>query len=372
MPDFSKNKQMTRFYSIILLITIIFTIRYNVYGQKFENDTNHFSKENLYWPGNFEQGLYGGNFSSAKNVVISELENSTNGGKRSWDLKGTNPYKHIELLTVGKGEFVVKFNAKSYEELDIVIKKVFKTIDNKSQTENHTIKLPGDQIWHEYSLKLIVDSPYPGPRTGEVLITCLNEKNVQGWLDNLEIRRNSPDLEGSIPLNKHFQPSTLIQNNGFEFGSQGWHLSGSSIPVDNKYIIPYSGSTNNGHVLELSLNGAKKVSQVINAETLSGKKIRITADVGFHKIDQEAKSWAGILITLKSGENPADKLITPDPSPFWYVLGLSEPQGVIKQISAIYQIPEDIKKLYFEITVQEGIKNSIGIVDNIYLEIPNN
>ncbi|MDX1285897.1 MAG: hypothetical protein R3182_12830, partial [Draconibacterium sp.] len=47
---------------------------------------NSFPSENIYWPGNFESALYGGCFSRARGVEITNSENYSINGKHSWYL----------------------------------------------------------------------------------------------------------------------------------------------------------------------------------------------------------------------------------------------------------------------------------------------
>ena len=173
-------------YKTVLILFSVFLCN-NIYAQET------FPSENIYWPGDFEQSLFGGNFSRARGVEISDLENHTPNGKRSWSLTQNN-YQHIELLTEGKGKFLVRFYAKANSEIPVIIKEVFKTGEKEHVTEDYTVLLKGDNQWHFYETEIDVQKPYPGPRTGEVLITCFNNGGA-AWIDDLEIRRNSEDLE---------------------------------------------------------------------------------------------------------------------------------------------------------------------------------
>ena len=66
---------------------------------------------NLYWPGDFEHGIYGGMYSNKVNVKISTKQNHSQNGRSSWELnKG---YQHLELLVSGHRSYSLSFWALS-------------------------------------------------------------------------------------------------------------------------------------------------------------------------------------------------------------------------------------------------------------------
>jgi len=359
---------------IIVFIFIIVWFQSNAQNTNNQNNPKNvnngdFLFPNLYWPGTFENALYGGNFSSALNVSLCDTVNYTLGGKRSWYLK-QNTYQHLELLTQGKGTFLVRFQAKATNAIQIVVKGVYKAEDNSSKTEDFVVDILGDNQWHLYEKEFVVTKPYPGPRTGEVLITSYNPGGVDAWIDNLEVLRNSPDEEELIQIKG--KAIKLLKNAHFENGCKNWFVPESRVNISDQAIITYSNGKEKTKVLCLSLtesNSVPAAAQIIEGKSLANKTIRISARVSFLSISEDASSWSGLLFSLKNGNSADSELISSIPSPHWYVLGLSSPPGCMTKVSAIYKIPKNASKLFFEIAVQNGIKQNRAIVDDILIEV---
>lgn len=352
---------MTRKIFILTFFTVALII--NLTAQHQLPDVN------IYWPGNFEQSLYGGNFSRARGVEISDSQNHTPDGNRSWFL-APGKYQHIELLTYGKGKYRVKFYARSLEVLPVVVKEVVKTGEKEHKTEEYTLNLESDGMWHKYQVEFDVQKPYPGPETGEVLITCYNGNEAGAWIDDLELIRISttPQSFEMVP-NPAFCVTAVI-NGTFDFGSQAWEIAGTSEPIDENAIVDVG---NYGNVLALNVKGVENAipsaAQIIDATKLAGKTIRLSCDVGFKSITDDANSWAGIVVTLKKGKDSSGKLIPGQPTPHWCVLGHAPPPGKLKTIFSVYEIPENAKNLFVEISAQKGMEQNVGVVDNVQLEI---
>ncbi|GEM_PF-6376089 len=348
-------------YKIVLIPILVFYATLSGFTQ------NNFPGENVYWPGNFEQSLYGGNFSRARGVEISEEENHTPGGKKSWILKPNN-YQHLELLTEGKGKFLVRFYAKALADLSVVVKKVVKTGEKEHITEDYEIVLKSDGNWYFYELELDVQQPYPGPRTGEILITCFNGSSADAWIDDVEIRRNSEDLEIDFDgINKKLKVDVLV-NPDFQSGTKAWMNGDSQKKADDNTIY---GSSNK--MLKLGMKGVNNsnsmVYQVFDGSKLAGKKIRITLDAGFLAINEPAKSWSFILVNLKNGAEASAASIEHSPKPHWCALGLAPKPGTTKKIYSAYQIPDNVENLRIELSANNGMGNNIGVVDNIVFEV---
>lgn len=338
-------------------ISILYILILVISGCNSSNDY-----PNLYWPGDFEQGLYGGNFSKALNVVVDNTDNATENGQFAWRLP-PKTYQHLELLTEGTGNFYLGFKAKAAEDLAIVVKVVYKDEHDSTRTAEYPVNVIGDSNWHDYSVDYELEKPYPGPRTGEVLITCWNPGS-DAWIDDVVVRRAGPDKQ----IREEFNAIETKAIRGGDFEEDPWVW----ISNDN---AAYISSGLNNKVLKLGTKeaAAGAVNQLIDASSLAGKKIRLTADVGFLTVDEEdAYSWAGILLTLRNGRDRSSPVLASDPSPLWCPLGLAPPPGKMKSISAVYDIPVATNDLFLMIENQPRSGNNAAIIDNVKMEVLEN
>ncbi|MFA9389628.1 MAG: hypothetical protein ACERKD_07460 [Prolixibacteraceae bacterium] len=317
-----------------------------------------FSTENIYWPGNFEQALYGGNFSKAQKVEINDKANFTEGGKYAWNLRPSE-YTHLELLTAGTGKYMVSFMGKASTEVEMAIKIVYKNDEGKDSTTDLPLKFKPDNQWHKYETELEVSAPYPGPRTGEILISCYNGTLQDAFIDNLELKRVGPD---TMPEKKYKLKTTkLIKNGNFNKGCASWKdLSTSTNIIDCKL--------NNGSIV-LNPNELASIYQVLDAKQLAGKTVQISADVAFESITTDAYSWAGIVISLFNGENKEADIIACEDKIQWCPMGHSAPPGEFKTITALYNIPVNTEQLFLKIEAQERINQNNVWIDNVQMHV---
>ena len=332
----------------------------------FKN-ANPYLEKNSYWPGDFESTLYGGIFSSATKVQLVEGENHTKNGKSSWSIQPST-YQHLELLTAGLGDFRVSFFAKSDKPQSVIVKWVYIDTSGEQKTEDQTISVKGDNEWHRYVAEYEVTSPYPGPRIGEVLITCYGAAGAQTWIDDLEVRRNSIDKEAFITPNPDFL-TEVIKNGRFEDGNSGWVISGTDEPVPSSSISQIVGRFNSGKSLLMGNQGSNEIAQIIDASSLAGKKIRVSLDVNYLDIDNTKTQWTGLICSLKDGNNKSATLLASNPSPFWLVQGQAARLGEWKKIYANYEIPAGATDLYFEVSIQNNAQSNRIMIDNVFIEV---
>jgi hypothetical protein len=318
----------------ILLFFISTFLFYEACTNKNHEPNNEKKPENLYWPGNFEKALYGGCFSRAKNVKIADSIETQWKGNRVWELEPGH-YCHLELLTTGKGKYKIQFMGKASTEVKIVIKPVIKDSLGKSQTIDIPVMLKGDGDWHHYEEMFSVTNPYPGPEKGEVLITCYNGTKEAGFIDNLELIQ----IEQFNPEQKAACKNTI-----------------DIIKKDQALRMGFD-----------STGLPDEFSQVINTQNMAGKKIRLTFFAGFENISPLSYPWAGIVVSLRNGDNLSAKLIPSDPKPNWYVAALASPPGTIAEISATYDIPVDAHEVFLEVKAQKKMKPNICRVEKLYI-----
>ncbi len=322
---------------------------------------------NLYWPGTFEGPLFGGNFSSAMNVAANDGANHTPGGSKAWQLaKG---YQHLELLTDGVGEFEVGFHAKSGSPFEVVVKGIARDpLSGKPVEMPQTIRVEASEDWKPYSVRVPMTVPYPGPRTGEILVTCFYAGDQPAWIDDLEVRRATVDPE---PRPLAPVPAALTewpQNGDFEAGAEGWDAAQKGA-VPSVVEIPGSG-----HALSLAVEQASKTAAVLqtmsNVGKLAGKTIRVWVDVAYPAITEPASNWAGVVVDLVSIDD-AGKAVNPEPSekPFWLPIGHSAKPGEFRTISGEFPIPTDSESVILNIQLQKGVKKNAALIDNVRIEV---
>ena len=331
------------------------------------NNPNPKLEENTYWPGDFESTLYGGIFSSATNVELVEAENHTENGKGSWYIQPST-YQHLELLTAGLGDFRVSFFAKSNKAQSVIVKWVYIDEFGDQKTEDQVVSVKSDNEWHRYDVEYEVTSPYPGPRIGEVLITCYGAAGAQTWIDDLEVRRNSIDEEAFVTPNPDFL-TEVIKNGRFEDGNSSWLISGTAEPVPSSSISQIIGRFNSGKSLLMGNQGSNEIAQIVDASSLAGKKIRVSLDVSYLDIDNTKTQWTGLICSLKEGNNKASPLLASNPSPFWLVQGQAARLGEWKKIYANYEIPAGVTELYFEVSIQNNARSNRIMIDNVFIEV---
>lgn len=298
---------------------------------------------------------------------LTTTDNHTPEGKKSWQFK-PNTYHHLELLTQGTGKFRASFWAKSDQEVTLIAKNIYRTGAESHHSEDIKVPISGDSQWHEYFVDYTVTAPYPGPRTSELLLTMWNE-NARFFLDDIELRRNSPDSAPVFTSPDPLLVRKLLINGDFESDTMRWQGAKTNSNISPQSITHrWNGDTLTKALLLSAQNNmgiAGSARQTFDATELAGKTIRISADAGFLSLDAATGAWSGILFTLEG----ADTVYTPSPSPFWLVPGTAPQFGTTRKISAIYHLPEGISELNLVIVAQGGTRTSKAIVDNITIEI---
>ncbi len=339
----------------------------NTVEQQSSNDSN------LYWPGNFEQAVYGGNFSRALNVVLDDTDNFTQNGNKAWHLM-PGKYQHLEILTTDKGEWTVSFMAKSIKPVDVLIKPVFQDEEHKKHTEDHAVSLVGDGQWHPYRVTFKVSQPYPGPKSGELLVSCYNGSGADAWIDNLELSpAPSNKLEASFTKPNPSMVTNLIKNNDFESGISHWQSTTEGAVFDASSLrkLDIEGNKTRAIVLspQVTEGATASVGQAIDATSLAGKRIRVSAEVSFLTLNGNGFSWHGFLLDVHEGDNKDGKVISGDPSPNWMPMGLSAPVGKSKRCYSEYFVPAGTEHLFIELKTLPKMADNLVAVDNVTIEV---
>lgn len=321
---------------------------------------------NLYWPGTFEGSLHGGIFSSATNVRVTDAANHTPDGSRAWELTPAT-YTHLELLTDGRGPHELAFHARATQPVTVVIKVVHTNPDGgAARTTDIPVVLRDDDAWHAYAVPFDVVAPYPGPRRGEVLVTCYNGAEQPAWIDDLTVRRTGPDPEP--PAEPVVRPTGLVRNGGFEDEPVVWAAQGLRGDVD---VAASFLAVPGGLAATLQAAGGahpRVIEQRFAAGEAAGRTVRVAADVAFVRVDPAAAAWSGVVIDLVDAS--ADEVVLrPEPAPFWQVVGLAPPAGTFATITAVFRVPPGARALVLRIQAQNGLRGSVAAVDNVRLEI---
>ncbi len=291
---------------------------------------------NLYWPGTFEGAVFGGNFSSAKNIQLADEANHTPDGTRAWKVQPG--YQHLELLTDGTGEFEVTFHARAESRLDIVLKVISPGDDGKPVEEPHSITIEPSEDWREYRAVVTVNDPYPGPRTGEILVTAFQSGNASVWIDDLEVRRVSDDPDAPPTAPAPDATTTIPLEHGGELA-----VDQSPIPSSISLPIPVDG--------------------------LAGSKVRVWLDVTYDTVSEPAKNWAGVVAELQATDAAGSSTVLEStPAPFWLPIGHAAPAGEPRTIRAEYAIPEGTQSLTFVAQLQPGVQANRVRLENLQFE----
>ncbi len=291
---------------------------------------------NLYWPGTFEGAVFGGNFSSAKNVQLETGTNHTPGGTRAWKIQPG--YQHLELLTDGTGDFEVSFHARAESRLEVVLKVISPGADGKLAEDPHSITIEPSEDWREYRAVVPVSDPYPGPRTGEILVTAFQSGDADIWIDDLEVRRASEDPDAPSPA-----PAP-----------------------DATTSIPLGGES------ELAVDQApipSSISRDIPVDGLAGNHVRVWLDVTYDSVAEPAKNWAGVVAELRATDAAGSSTVLEStPAPFWLPIGHAAPAGEPRTIRAEYSIPADAQSLTFLAQLQPGAQSNGARLENHRIE----
>ncbi|GJM64726.1 hypothetical protein PEDI_52780 [Persicobacter diffluens] len=329
-------------------------------------------RQNLYWPGDFENAIYGGNFSRAVNVTVDNSNNYTKGGNKAWHLI-QDKYQHLEILTTELGEWKISFMAKSENDLKVIIKPVFRDEQNKQATHEHEIDILGDNKWHPYELSFKVENPYPGPMTGELLVACYNDSQGEAWIDNLALEPMTGQLEASFKTPQPALLTDLLQNNSFEEGTAHWESTDEHVAFKPSSIreITLNGKKSPAVVLAVQpqKGATKSIGQKIDASSLAGKSIRVSAEVSFLTLNGKGFSWHGFLLDVHEGDHKDGKIIPCDPSPNWLPMGLAAPVGESKRSYGVYQIPAGTKFLYIELKTLPKMADNLVAINNVSIEV---
>ena len=318
---------------------------------------------NLYWPGNFEQGLYGGIYSNNVKCTLSRQENHSPNGQQCWELK--KGYQHLELLVPGHKQYRLQFSAKTKHQASIIFKIVTpapEDADTKNKTINSTITLEASEAWNDYSFDFTTIEPYPGPIQTEIIITLYNGNDDSIFIDDLRVQELNP----AKPIQNHDQwvNSTFPINGNFSAGSQHWKLSNNGaqraeyLRISSKHNteqLPYFANTVVAH------NGQ-----------LAGQTVLLQADIAYETYLDMKSPWSAVLIEMANGKQLSDGRISPSVKPFWYPFSLSAPTKQAQTVQASFIVPEDSMELCIQFMMQGGLLNNIARIDNVQISVLKN
>jgi hypothetical protein len=296
------------------------------------------SAYNTYWPGDFEDTLLGGVYSSNRGVTLADGENHTPGGERSWAVgKG---YAHLELLTEAHSDYLLSFWAKSEQALTVEIKIIHPSEPNQAGKvepveEVREIPLEVTGKWERYELRFNSGVPYPGPVVSEVLFSLWSPEEGLTFIDDLKLAKLSPGDPAPDLL-----PTHLIEEK-----AQTLTIRAESPHQDDAR------------------------TQKIDATSLAGKRIQISADVTYLSDQSPASSWAALVFELRDGTEQSSPTLTSTPSPFWLPIGHAAPPAQPKRISAIYDIPPEVAELTLRTILQSKVGLNSVKVSNVNLSI---
>ncbi len=301
---------------------------------------------NLYWPGDFEHRFEGGIFGSQTNLHITAAPGRCSESKKVWKI--VSGYQHLELLVPSYCKGKITFWAfASYPQTLI-----FKVVDplppevaspgNETRTldQNHIIEASGE--WKFYQIEFETLGSWPKPPVSEILLCFFHEGNGDVLIDDLEVRMAPVQrvVEGLIP---DVLPISADAFAGTLFGSKG----------DGQGVTNFAENS-------------------IDATSLRGKRIRISANVTYLSMSGNIQHWGSILFLLKSTDPADGEILQPEGDwPFWAPIGHASPPGEPRRIHAVFQVPEEIAGLQLIIQAQQGIGSNLARVDGLNFEILN-
>ncbi len=329
---------------------------------------------NIYWPGSFEHGLFGGAYSNNQKVHLSRTANHTPGGEYAWEIRPG--YQHLELLVPGNSAYRLSFWMLTHQNMTLH----FKVIGAPDATQGgaatfrehlHPIAVTGSTAWQSCQLEFTTAAPYPGPVLTEVLLTAFNGGTTSAFIDDLSIQRR---VCADKTQARVFTSTTAISNGTFERGATNWFVpyEPPGTPLAAGALQSRPELPRHGTLLVLDTTATPAVAQIIRSSDLAGTRIRLSADVAFLTNKHVAHAWSGVLFVLSDGATVDSPLLTPEPAPFWYVVALSEPPGVVRRISAEYDIPVTSTALCLRIVLQPQVGRNLAIVDNVLIEVQSN
>ncbi|MEM6821055.1 MAG: hypothetical protein AAF558_03780 [Verrucomicrobiota bacterium] len=348
---------------LMVLVLVAVVIRLTSYSSE------NIERKNLYWPGNFESHLYGGCFSNQKKVVVTNQENHTPDGEKSWELR--KGFQLIEFVVAPHQTYQLSFWLKTTQIPKIQVKVVHPRetqTGEKRQSAETTYKIPTrvKNDWNYYSLDIETQAPYPN-HLSEVLLTVWSPESGQTFIDDIVIKPLvdvTEQIKGS--------PASLIVNPDFESGSSGWTHSGASFgAVAKDAWIRTIGGRGKVAILEIVKTGkpSPHLSQVIPSKDIAGKQIQFSFDAAYLSNDQAISHWSGVIAEVKNGNHQGAQALQPTPKPHWYPLGLASPLGVFQTIKANYNVPKDSEYLFLSLQLLPKTGPNQVAIDNVQIRI---
>jgi hypothetical protein len=325
--------------------------------------------ENRYWPGDFEESLVGGMFSSHLRCTLSDQANRTPRGAHAWALEPG--YQHLELLMPGHRRALCTFWARSPHEQRFELHVITPDHDPAdasvvSRKVTYPVTLVASDEWVAYEIAFETIEPFPPGSLTEVLLAAYNGQQEPVYLDDLALRWEGEDPAAAAI----WREVDVLDDADFEEGGS-WSIDPAQLTDAARAARP-DGS---GHALLIAPPGhaagpSLTAWQPIDAEPLRGRRIRLTAEVAFPEYFRPRSAWAAVLLVLRQGVGPeARPLPTAHGWPFWMTLGQAAEPGTFGSVSAEFDVPADAEELTLSIQAQEELERHRAYVDRIRVHV---
>ncbi len=237
----------------------------------------------------------------------------------------------------------------------------------------HPVLIEASEAWRPYRIAFDPEAPFPNERVTEILLTAYNATDRPLYLDDLEIRvaEEAPDAAGG------WTAWSGLQDPGFEQGAAGWSVDAGGSAADSVAPRPHGP----GHALALAAAAdpdapapapaaVPGVRQTIDARELRGRRIRVSAGVGYPAIGETPEPWAAVVVAVHPGPDASSPaLATTDGWPLWVPLCLAARPGEFKRVRAAFDVPPDAGSLTLHVSAQPGLRENTALVDNLAIEL---